>query len=912
MKYFLFLLIIRIIYCFTPNKSPFDAYGLKLAANDVLLVESLASDSSFFIRLAPYNYSLSCTIPYNNSNQYIYSVAVHSKATYNDTIRFVFIGINTDTDIPFIGSLTYNGITGPTFIDAVNSSVKAKFPCNGWNTDNYHIHQFEQFVNDDFEDTNNNDFFIVTISSTGEFAYGFTNTFLIIYDLNGDNISSQYGNVTWPDPSFLPRAVDVNEDLLFVIIGYIGDPNIKYSPCAYLINLVNSTIFNILDEWMYSPSSTSWQSSLTNFDAYIYSTKYDMSISFNNEGNEILIGIQIINSIVIFNIDKINQKFNTTMSQILSNGKSIGMGKSVAWLDTNIIIVLVNTYSLNYIWSSSQIFAYNISLFNNFSVISIFPNIQQTLTSIFSPNLLSLVITEDGKEIILDSSGNYYILLPSPAGSYSDSSSGTYSSSSLCIPGTFTSDEDIFPCQLCPSGTTTNGLAGQSSCVECSNDSFCSLGAAFGDINISSSILKSMNQIIAYPVSPQSVRFDNILIQNMLVIYNPSSPRCLVLSPLFWAIIVIAFGLFIRIIRFILKHYVKNPFGEKTQQKMKRFFKKSDLIGEGELIIGGIFSFAILVIVIFAYTFSNSYFHRYPIEQINGNADFACDQTLTNTQFSSGLMPIGIPPDETEEPIFNLLDNQIFTLNIDFINTIFNCTDISVTQIKDTSLPMNINSCNDSLSTTSLSLILPSHDINIQIQLSGTHTIGALRIGLQGSSQDMINETLNAIYTLSNLIFADSLFMNEQMLTQQVSCALQLTKVINRTYPLEENGATEFNAVWLPIISGSTYQMFVDESEYKYSTSTTTTLSIVISETSYYTLNIQKPITDYSELVFTNLLFTIVCFEIFGLGFLIFKLIIIPFIKWIFNHCCRRRRQSSVDKSYDKQLNLPNIFETRM
>ncbi|CAF1385264.1 unnamed protein product, partial [Adineta steineri] len=129
---FLYLLfvVIRILYCFTPDQSSFDAYGIKLAANDILLVESLASDSSFFVRFSPYNYSLSCTIPYNNSNEYIYSVAVHSSATYNDPIGFVFIGINMDTDIPFLGSLTYNGIIGPAFLDAVNSSVKAKFPCN--------------------------------------------------------------------------------------------------------------------------------------------------------------------------------------------------------------------------------------------------------------------------------------------------------------------------------------------------------------------------------------------------------------------------------------------------------------------------------------------------------------------------------------------------------------------------------------------------------------------------------------------------------------------------------------------------------------------------------------------------------------------------------------------------------------
>jgi hypothetical protein len=112
--------------------------------------------------------------------------------------------------------------------------------------------------------------------------------------------------------------------------------------------------------------------------------------------------------------------------------------------------------------------------------------------------------------------------------------------------------------------------------------------------------------------------------------------------------------------------------------------------------------------------------------------------------------------------------------------------------------------------------------------------------------------------------------------------------VINRTYSLEEEGETEFSGVWLPIISGSLDQMFVDESEYKYGTSSSIVLSIVISETSSYMLNTQRPIATEDEVIFANLLFTIVCLEIFGLGFLIFKLIILPMIKRIFG-CCRRK-----------------------
>jgi hypothetical protein len=507
---------------------------------------------------------------------------------------------------------------------------------------------------------------------------------------------------------------------------------------------------------------------------------------------------------------------------------------------------------------------------------------------------------------MLDSDGNYYILLPSPAGSYSYTSSGTSSSSSLCIAGTFNSEPGIFPCSLCPSGTTTDGLIGQSSCVPCANDTFCPLGAAFGDINMSSSLLTSVNQVSAYPVSPQSVRFDNILMENMFAIHSSLPSRCLLVTPLFWAIIVISLGLLIWLILFIFKRYATNPIAKKTEKELKRFLKKTDLIGEGEMVMGGLFSFAIIVLVSFAYAFSNSYLYRYPIEQVNGAFNFACDTTMTNAQFSTNLMPIGIPPNDDTAPIFALLNAQPFILHIDFINAAFNCTDITVTQIKDIDLPMTISSCNDTDSSASLSLLLPTQDISLQIQLTGINTIGGFRISLEGPGVSVVNDTLNAAYTLVDLAFAQTLYIAGQLLTQQPSCTLQITKVINRTDSLEEDGETQFSGVWLPAVSGSLNQMFVGQSEYMYATSPNTVLSIVISETSYYTLNAQWPITDEDELIFTNILFTIVCLEIFGLGFLIFKLIIIPFIKWVFHHCGRR---SSTEKS---SLNNVDLSETPM
>jgi hypothetical protein len=159
--HYLFLAV-SIVFSLSPETSLFDAYGLKLAANDFLVIESLNSQEAFFLRLAPFNYSLSCTVPYNVSDQYIYAVAVHRQATTNNSNRFVFIGVNTETDVPFIGSFTYNGTTGAEYVASVQQTRKTKFPCNGWQTTNYRLHQFHQFASDTL-DENSNDFFVVIV-----------------------------------------------------------------------------------------------------------------------------------------------------------------------------------------------------------------------------------------------------------------------------------------------------------------------------------------------------------------------------------------------------------------------------------------------------------------------------------------------------------------------------------------------------------------------------------------------------------------------------------------------------------------------------------------------------------------------------------------------------------------------------
>jgi hypothetical protein len=88
--------------------------------------------------------------------------------------------------------------------------------------------------------------------------------------------------------------------------------------------------------------------------------------------------------------------------------------------------------------------------------------------------------------------------------------------------------------------------------------------------------------------------------------------------------------------------------------------------------------------------------------------------------------------------MFELLNSQSFTLNIDLVQTAFTCQDSlyvqRLTGYKST--PLDIFRCETIHNGTILSLgiLLPAHDISLQLILPGLKTIGAIRLGLSGPS----------------------------------------------------------------------------------------------------------------------------------------------------------------------------------
>ena len=864
--YSLFVLLTNITAVpFSPVLSDYNAYGIKIAVNSMMIVEAQNDYTQFQIQFAPFTDNLtqtnllSCSINYDNTSQFVYTVVLGRNQT---SFYFYFVGeilSNNDMDDlvenrTFIGILKYTG----------NSTIN----CN----------QFEyqiQYIRTPYI---HQEHLVLTTDSNGTTAYGVSNVFTFTYTAETNNLIVSPNNSTL----FYPYAVDY-DDNYGIIAGFLNngqDSRIKFLPIVYLFDTANST----LASWTYPTEQT-------NSGANLYSAKYDMSVSLNPVTAQVLIGIQSMNT--VFLLSYANQTL--TLSAVQNNGpKFTGFGKGVAWLDNNTAVaILVNVYtSTTYTWVSSQIYLYQ-TFTNTSSPISALPNIQQSLFYNMSPVFLNIISNPSTFLSIIDSGGNIFVILSTRPGFYSsttgsmEESSPAFSSQAVCIPGTYKMTTGIQPCSPCPTGTKNEGHD-VISCVPCANSTFCNLGATS---DLLSNILSNVIQATPYPKSPENTIFDDILIQNMFTI--GSSFHCIIISPIFWTFIVAFIASVVTFSMILLKLCITHPKASERYKMLTQLFKQTDLIGEGEWWIGGLLSFCIMVLLIFAYVFSSKYYRLYPIEDTSLTANFACDQTIRNAKFDTTIQSLAVPlTKDALQNMFNLLNNQQVYLNVAFLNTVFTCSDeITVAyQIGTKWKALEIISCNYSSYILSMSILLPYKVMTVRIILPTIYTIGGFRMGISGSGETDGEAGL----TLKELNFSQTFSQTNMMLGQTPGLGLRITKNINQTLPLEDNGLEEYDGLWIGSFTINYYDSFVNETDYMSSTfasSTETTLTITITETDYYILNVQSPIAKLDEIVFHNLIFTIVVLEIFGITFIMYKLIGVPLFSYIF--MAKRKRQES-------------------
>ena len=188
--------------------------------------------------------------------------------------------------------------------------------------------------------------------------------------------------------------------------------------------------------------------------------------------------------------------------------------------------------------------------------------------------------------------------------------------------------------------------------------------------------------------------------------------------------------------------------------------------------MGGLASFAIVTLVIFAYAFSSGYVRQYPAEQVTPST-FACDTSLRNAKYEAGLKSLAVPISEEEQPMFDLLDQQQFTLFLDLVNTVASCRTLSAWQVLGSSTrSLPFLSCSDSDGILSVNVSLPYQGVTIQFILVDIQVVGAVRVGLQGDERE------NGSYALKKLDFRRTFYVEwHQTLAQVATINLQLSKV---------------------------------------------------------------------------------------------------------------------------------------
>ena len=665
---------------------------------------------------------------------------------------------------------------------------------------------------------------------------------------------------------------------------------VQYSPTVILFSIdALITIPTAIRKWSYPTNGTTWQAGLTNQGVDQYAAEFDMSVSINPAATQVLVGIQWMNMVLLFNYTTTS----LTLITLKDNGKrNIGFGKSVGWFSDGVdrFAILANVYSRTYDWSSSQINIYDSLLTNISKPFSVFPNIEQPLYSYMSSVFLN-IITTPTHLVLVDNQGYLFVILSAPKGYYSSTAGPSLeiipaiSSYMPCMPGTYKNITGIFPCSLCPPETKSDGTnATLTACVGCAMNAFCPLGSITD--SISDDQLSNVIQVGAYPKSPDISGLDDILFFTLFSI--DSSPRCIVLSPIFWTLITAAIVTLITTVILLIKHRTKNQKVLNTINRFIALFKRADLIREGDMWVGGLTTFCVIVLCVSCCVFSAKYYTSYPMETVEPST-YTCDTSLRNAKFSSSLQSSSIPVSDSMHEMIDLLNDQVVNLTVAFISTVYNCTSDEVTLTflsgaKISPIPLDL-SCSSSNYIVSYSALLPFRLITVRFTLPSIRIIGGLRIGLSAPGNSK-----SSTITLQDLAFSNTFNKTGRILGYDTYVSLQLTKVINSTSPLVSGGDEILSGIWTGSFTINYNESFISDTDYLTSSldDTETNLTIAIGETPYYILNEQSPIARLPEIIYHDFLFITMIIGLFVLIFVIIEVMILPCFA-LFIHKCERK-----------------------
>ena len=850
------------------------AHGVRIASNDQLTIFARNVDGGYVVLYSMGGSLYNCTMPYPDPDHYVYSLDVmrnKNDTNASNTFKFVQVAENKTNNAGDRLSVV---------------TVVAHYPkCNA------------SFEHTPIWDGTHQEYMNVKVDPPGEYAYVFADSFVLSFDIAKNRIHEV--NSSFPG---LPHAFDLT-DRWAIVTGLGHYYNYVY-PIVYLVQLQPLSFITEINP----PFEVMFDGIFTE----VYARAYEMPVALNPRQDTALIGFPIYDTVwlVTVNATSLNSHdWNIALTnQTVWPTLGIGFGRSIAWIDNNTIVVTVLNVP-NRSWSQSELWMFDVNkpLGNPLVV---FPNSQQRLILTRPPLFLHTVFSP-GYLFVLTDQRNMLLYPLAPAGYTSVWSSFSFYPTYLrlwlspCVAGTYKSEPGFGPCIVCPPQTRNPADYGQpcTACTPCASNSFCPLGATD---NVLLDALPSYTQSYAYPDMPDVSNYDDLLLQNMFVIPNSSS--CIVLLPLFWALIVIGLCLFVWFIMALLKSR-RFHSTRRYRNRAKRIFQGLDIINEGERWLGGLFSLAAVVLMGFSYWYAASYIELYPIET-SGSMTAACDHTLRNAMFSNGLqLPLPIV-DGGRWAIFALLEQQPFTMTVDLVNTRADCASITVQQDRPSVsyLLLKVQNCTLGYSnngTRSVSFALPPDPTTVQLNITGTYFIGGIRLCLQGPG---LTQGVNTLHPLDTCQFY---FTANDTLGHSVTMPIALIRTINQTKPLQVGGEVLYDGRWTATwntANGLSDQLIYEHNgEYLRYASYQTVITISLIEHPFYLLNTQQPIIRSAELAFHMLLFTSLIIELFGFVFLFVKLAILPIVVCILRHWRGRKRSMPKEAPSSSHQAAPSI-----
>ena len=576
-------LIYSIVHSFSPDTNNFDDFGIKIAANNVLFVQARGTDETFLVQFSPYNYTndtLQCTLPYDDATHYVYSVGVGIKQNATTNSFFYFSGEVVSQGGSSFDASNRNGTFIGVWINRDPQSVLAysnyseSISCDYFQADKLTF----------LASYDHQEYFVMGVEPYGQYAFGIATDFVFRYQpFPNPTISTQPGALVWPNNvTFYPCATDVTQTFM-IVAGFVQNSpqvRVRATPTVYLIWNTNLTV---LSTWSYTPTNNSWQSRLTYSGISSSSSQHTMSVKINiHDTTRVLVGMPFINTIFIFRVENNGTTLRLTTTR--DNGPLIGFGKSVTWLTQSQAAILVTSYSLDSkIFYSSKIYVYTSmnSTQISSSPTAVIPNAQQPIPFIVNNEWIRLISTPSSLAI-LDITGGTMMILAEQPGYYASTdltnspvvaAMPVISHRTTCMGGTYKNDSGVHPCQLCPSGSRNSDENGAVMCVNCSSQRFCPLGALY---EINDTWLANISQAYTYPRSPETDVFEDILLHNMFSL--GSTGHCLVVSPIFWILILLFIIVVLLILMASMNLCIQQEKREVWQAKIKSVFQRTDFV----------------------------------------------------------------------------------------------------------------------------------------------------------------------------------------------------------------------------------------------------------------------------------------------------------------------------------------------